>query len=103
MISGVCSAVFGFGLHSVVSRYSAEPSAVFQKFRTQNQFNIEYDISQGNFEKVETRQNGLEIGRRTRQSSPNLEFFKQIMGATRRKFSDANLTEAGTDGYALNP
>ena len=95
------SALAGFGLHWLVSRVGSEPSAVFKKFRDETQFNIEYDISQGNFEKVETTlKNSLEKA----EYAPiraEIEFFRKIMGATRRKFSDANLAAPGADGFSL--
>lgn len=101
LICGFFSAVAGFGLHWLVSRTGGEPSRVFQKFKDETQFNIEYDISQGNFEKVEnTLKNSLEKYEYA-PIQPELEFFRKIMGATRRKFSDTILPEASTDGFSL--
>lgn len=101
MVCGFFSAVAGFGLHWLVSRIGSEPSAVFQKFRDETQFNIEYDISQGNFEKVETTlKNSLEKAEYA-PIRPEIEFFRKIMGATRRKFTDANLATTGADGFSL--
>ncbi len=99
----LASTLFGFVLHKLFFAKSDPQAVVFENFRNAHQFDFEYQISQGQFDKVETTlKNSLEKNEYQGIKS-ELEFFKKIMGAARRS-ATGNISndEAGKD-FIVNP
>lgn len=57
---------------------------VFEKFRRENQFDFEYQLSQGNFDAVEIQLQKCENQPEFKAVSPEIHFTRKILGATRR-------------------
>lgn len=57
---------------------------VFEKFRQENQFDFEYQLSQGNFDAVEMQLQKCAAQPDFKAVYPEIHFTRKILGATRR-------------------
>ncbi len=92
----------GAGLVWLLARPKAPQSVVFQQFKNQNQFNLEYAIGQGDFAKVETTLKNSAENKDFSAIQPELDFFRKLIGAARRKMDGADSLLA-SEGFTVNP
>jgi Bacterial SH3 domain len=105
LISGFVGTLLGFGVHKIFFSPKDDHAQVFQKFKDENLFNMEFDISQGRFENVESMLKTKAATKEYSSIAYELEFFRKIIGASKRKLGDGKTpTEAaGVSGFALDP
>jgi Bacterial SH3 domain len=103
----VVGGLLGFGIHWMFFAKKDEQAVVFQKFKNENLFNMEYDISQGRLENVENNLKTKADSKEFKSIASEIEFIKKIVGAAKRKMSDGKPLVAASNsevnGFALDP
>jgi hypothetical protein len=95
----------GFGIHWMFFSKKEVQTVVFQKFKDENLFNMEYDISQGRFDNVEATLKTKLEAKEYKSIVPELELIKKIVGASKRRLSDgkAVVSNSNVNGFAVDP
>jgi hypothetical protein len=100
-------AVAGFGIHWLFFNKKSDPTIVFQKFKDENLFNMEYDISQGRFDNIEATLKIKASAREYALIQPEIEFLKKIVGASKRRIADGKGVVASNtsevNGFTVDP